>query len=51
MTSLWEQIGGLAVLGPLGEQRISDVSRWSQLPPGTRITKGDALFPRIEEAS
>jgi methionyl-tRNA synthetase len=51
MTSLWEQIGGLGVLGPLGEQRISDVARWAQLPPGTRITKGEALFPRIDEAS
>ena len=33
------------------EQRIADVARWGQLPPGTRVTKGDALFPRIDEAS
>ena len=51
MTSLWEQIGALGVLGPLGAQRISDVSRWGQLAPGTRVTKGEALFPRIDEAS
>jgi methionyl-tRNA synthetase len=51
MTSLWQQIGGFGVLGPLGEQRIADVARWGQLPPGTQVTKGDALFPRIEEES
>ncbi|MBI1350044.1 MAG: methionine--tRNA ligase [Actinomycetales bacterium] len=51
MSSLWEQTGGQAVLGPLMEQRVADVARWGQLAPGTRVTKGDALFPRIDEAS
>jgi methionyl-tRNA synthetase len=50
MSSLWEQLGAQAQLGPLAEQRIADVARWGQLPAGTRVTKGDALFPRIEEA-
>jgi methionyl-tRNA synthetase len=50
MASMWEQIGGRASLGPLAEQRVADVARWGQLPPGTTVTKGDALFPRIEEA-
>ena len=50
MSSLWQQIGGQAMLGPIVEQRVTDVSRWAQLPPGTSVAKGDALFPRIEEA-
>jgi methionyl-tRNA synthetase len=50
MSSLWHQIGGQATLGPLVDQRIGDVARWAQLPPGTSVTKGDALFPRIEES-
>ena len=49
MQSMWEQIGG-SDLGPLGEQRIAAVAEWGQLRPGSRITKGDALFPRLEDA-
>jgi methionyl-tRNA synthetase len=49
MESMWQQIGG-SDLGPLGEQRIDAVATWGQLPPGARITKGDALFPRLEDA-
>ena len=51
MTSLWQQLGAEGALGPIAEQRISDVSRWAQLPPGTQVTKGDSLFPRIDEGS
>ncbi len=50
MSSLWEQLGAQAELGPLAEQRIADVASWGQLPAGTRVTKGESLFPRIEEA-
>ena len=49
MESLWEQLGAPAELGPLVEQRIADVARWGQLLPGTRVTKGESLFPRIDE--
>jgi methionyl-tRNA synthetase len=51
MTSLWQQLGADGVLGALGEQRIGDVARWGQLAPGTRVTKGESLFPRIDEGS
>ena len=51
MSSLWQQLGAEGALGPIAEQRISDVSRWAQLPPGTQVTKGDSLFPRIDEGS
>jgi methionyl-tRNA synthetase len=50
MSSLWEQLGAEAVLGPIADQRVSDVGRWGQLPPGTRVVKGQSLFPRLEEA-
>ena len=45
---LWSWIGGEA-LGPIESMRIADVARWGQLEPGTRVTKGDALFPRLED--
>ena len=51
MASLWQQLGAEAALGPIAEQRIADVARWGQLPPGASVTKGESLFPRIEEPS
>jgi methionyl-tRNA synthetase len=48
---LWSMLGAEAELGPLAAQRIQDVARWGQLPSGAVITKGDALFPRLEEAA
>ena len=50
-TSLWQQLGADAVLGPIAEQNVVDVARWGQLPPGTPITKGAILFPRLEESA
>lgn len=43
---LWEAVGG-AEIGPLAEQRMSAAAEWGQLPVGTRVTKGAALFPRL----
>lgn len=50
MSSLWRQLGADVALGPLADQRISDVARWGQLPAGTLVTKGESLFPRLDEA-
>ena len=50
MSSLWEQLGAQAVLGPLAEQRIATVGEWAQLPPGTLVVKGEGLFPRLDDA-
>jgi methionyl-tRNA synthetase len=44
---LWESIGGPKI-GPIGEQRVADVARWGQLPPGAPVTKTAPLFPRLE---
>ena len=51
MADLWSQLGAEAVLGPIAQQRIGEVARWGQLPQGTVITKGNGLFPRLEEAA
>ncbi|MBI1377271.1 MAG: methionine--tRNA ligase [Frankiales bacterium] len=47
--SLWEQLGAREGLGALGEQLVTDAARWGQLPVGSTVTKGAALFPRLEE--
>jgi len=49
MSSLWSQLGAEVELGALAAQRVSEVGRWGQLPPGSTITKGDALFPRLSD--
>ena len=47
--SLWQQLGAEAALGPIGAQRVVDVGRWGQLPEGAVLTKGDSLFPRLDD--
>ena len=46
---LWESLGAQETLGDIGLQKIGAVSRWGQLPPGSKVTKGAVLFPRLEE--
>jgi methionyl-tRNA synthetase len=46
---LWDSLGASS-LGPIGNQKISDVAKWGQLKPGSKVTKGAVLFPRLEEA-
>ena len=48
-TSLWESIGASAALGNVATQRIDLAGEWGVLPAGTRTTKGEPLFPRLEE--
>jgi methionyl-tRNA synthetase len=43
---LWEQIG---IAEPLDSQRLADAMRWGGLVAGTLTTKGESLFPRLEE--
>ena len=45
---LWEAVGG-HVLGGIEDQRVGDVGRWGQLPPGSRLTKRASLFPRLSD--
>ncbi|MDQ4006402.1 MAG: methionine--tRNA ligase, partial [Actinomycetota bacterium] len=43
---LWAQLG---IDGPLPDQRFPQAAEWGGLQPGTRVTKGESLFPRLEE--
>jgi len=35
--------------GEIAEQRIQNTGTWGQLPPGSVLAKGDALFPRLQD--
>jgi methionyl-tRNA synthetase len=45
---LWQSLGASS-LGAIGDQQISKVSNWGQLPAGSVVTKTEVLFPRLEE--
>ena len=45
---LWESLGANAAIGAIGQQEISKVATWGQLPQGATITKTPVLFPRLE---
>lgn len=45
---LWEALGA-KILGPIGDQKISEVATWGQLPAGVQVSRGDVLFPRLPE--
>jgi methionyl-tRNA synthetase len=47
-SKLWESLGANESLGAIGDQRIDAVANWGQLKPGSRITKGAILFPRLD---
>jgi methionyl-tRNA synthetase len=49
--SMWDQLGAESGLGPLQSQDVLQAGRWGQLPPGSTVTKGANLFPRIEESA
>ena len=46
--TLWESIGAQVTLGNIGDQKISEVSKWGVLPQGCKVTKGAVLVPRLE---
>ena len=46
---LWSLLGAQDGLGDLADQPVQDVAAWGQLAPGARLTKGDPLFPRLED--
>ena len=46
---LWASLGADISVGPISAQRIGEVARWGQLPPGSKVTKGAVLFPRLED--
>ena len=42
---LWSRLG---LDGEVTDQRLPDASRWGLGPTGTKLQKGQPLFPRIE---
>src|SRR6478609_4076418 len=48
--ALWTLLGAQDQLGPLADQLVQDAGTWGLLRPGATVTKGDSLFPRLEEA-
>lgn len=46
--ALWDELGAAEHLGALSEQNITHAGQWGLLPAGALITKGDALFPRVD---
>jgi methionyl-tRNA synthetase len=46
MNALWNQLG---IPGALSEQNIDSAANWQSTKPGIKVTKGDALFPRLED--
>ena len=44
--TLWTSLG---MSGDIAGEKISDVATWGQIKPGTKVTKGAVLFPRLEE--
>ena len=45
---LWEALGA-KILGPISDQKISEVATWGQLPAGVQVSRGEVLFPRLPE--
>jgi methionyl-tRNA synthetase len=42
---LWQQLG---IPEPLSAQRLPEAGQWGGIRTGTRTTKGESLFPRLE---
>ncbi len=44
-TVLWSQLG---IEEAIEQQRLPEAAEWGRLAAGTRTTKGESLFPRLE---
>jgi methionyl-tRNA synthetase len=42
---LWDQLG---IVRTLAEQQLADAGTWGRMVPGTKTTKGESLFPRVD---
>src|SRR5205085_7835606 len=43
---LWGQLG---IEGPLGRQRLPEAAAWGGMVAGTKTSRGESLFPRLED--
>ncbi|BDZ42709.1 methionine--tRNA ligase [Paraoerskovia sediminicola] len=46
---LWDSLGAEVPLGQLAAQHIDGAGIFGALPAGTTVTKGESLFPRLED--
>ena len=46
---LWASLGAAEGLGALAAQPVATSGDWGRLPAGATVTKGEILFPRLEE--
>ena len=51
MAVLWSQLGAEKALGAIDAQDVRTAGTWGQLVPGSVVTKGAVLFPRLEETA
>ena len=47
--AMWDSLGAQEQLGELAEQPVQRADVWGTLRPGAKVTKGAALFPRLED--
>ncbi|WP_166355864.1 methionine--tRNA ligase [Phytoactinopolyspora limicola] len=45
---IWAALGAEPALGELARQPVAEAGQWGQLAAGASVTKGEALFPRLD---
>lgn len=46
---LWDSLGATSSMGKIDEQQISMSGTWGLLPGKSQVSKGEVLFPRLEQ--
>ncbi len=46
---IWNILGANESIGDIAKQKIENVGNWGQLPAGSKVIKGEAIFPRLVE--
>ena len=48
-TKIWNILGANESIGDISKQLISSAGTWGILPAGSKVNKGEAVFPRLAE--
>ena len=48
-TKIWNILGANESIGDISKQLISNAGTWGILPAGSKVNKGEAVFPRLAE--
>jgi methionyl-tRNA synthetase len=46
---IWNILGANESIGDINKQNIDKVGTWGMLPAGSKVIKGEAIFPRLAE--